>query len=118
VTTEETLNLSGVSIVISKGPSGYHKLVVDAAFTPVGTHVSQSLSGVYAPTMPDGANKALVQVFVQNARYKVDGTDPTTSVGFRLTKDDPPTIVPIAPGGSLKFIEETAGAVLQLQWGY
>jgi len=118
VATEETLNLSGVAIVISKGPSGYHKMVVDAAFTPVGSHVSQSMSGVYTPTIPEGANKALVQAFTQNIRYTLDGTTPTSSLGFRLTKDDPPTIVPVAPGGALNFIEESSGSTLQLQWGY
>jgi len=116
--TEQSLLLSGVQIITSQGPSGLYKLVVDAAFTPVGSHASQSLSGVYTPTMPEGANKALVQAFTQNARYTLDGTTPTSSLGFRLTKDDPPTIVPVAPGGTLKFIEESSGSTLQLQWGY
>lgn len=103
-------------ISLHQGPSGHYTIVVDAGFTTTGSHVSQSLSGVYSPTTPADATKVLVQAITQNVRFTMDGTTPTASTGFRITAGDPPMVVPVS--GSLKFIEEVAGAVLQIQWGY
>jgi hypothetical protein len=111
-------NLGGSFVRVKQGPSGSYILMVQESFEPTGSHVSQSLSGVYAPTIPDDATKCLVQAITQNARFTMDGTAPTSSVGFRITAGDPPMVVPASDTVSLKFIEETAGAVLQLQWGY
>lgn len=103
-------------ISLNQGPSGHYTLVVDSGFSPTGSHVSQSVSGVYSPTTPGDATKVLVQAITQNIRFTLDGTTPTSSVGFRITAGDPPMVIPVS--GSVKFIEEIAGAVLQLQWGY
>jgi hypothetical protein len=103
-------------ISLHQGPSGHYTIVVDHGFTPSGSHVSQALSGEYAPLTPEDATKALVQALVQNARFTLDGSSPTASTGFRITAGDPPMAIPVT--GSIKFIQELAGAVLELQWGY
>lgn len=38
-------------------------------------------SGVKTLTVPTGANKAIVQAEVANVRLRLDGTDPTASIG-------------------------------------
>jgi len=115
---DETVNLGGSFLRIKQGPSGSYILMVQESFEPTGAHVSQSLSGVYSPTTPDDATKCLVQAITQNARFTMDGTAPTSSIGFRITAGDPPMVIPASGSIGLKFIQETAGSVLQLQWGY
>lgn len=111
-----TANLGGSFIRVKQGPSGSYILMVQESFEPVDAHVSQALSGVYSPTIPDDATKCLVQAITQNVRFTLDGTNPTSSAGFRITAGDPPMVMPVTD--NVKFIEETSGAVLQLQWGY
>ena len=86
---------------------------------PVGSHISVTdISSVYTPDCPVKATMALVQAFGQNVRYTLDGTVPTTSMGFRLTAGDAPSILPFTDLTTLKFLEEAGGATLELQWGF
>lgn len=91
----------------------------DLPFTPIGAHTSQNnLSTARTLTPPNPtATKLLVQCITQNVRYTLDGTTPTSTLGFRLVAGDSPYIIPVAVGNTVKFIEETATAVLQTQWG-
>ena len=62
-----------------------------------------------------------VKVMLQNTstldiRYRTDGGDPTTSVGFLLRKDDGPRVIPINLGDTLVVIG-AEGAILETQWG-
>lgn len=87
-------------------------------FEPVGAHSSgQSIATVWTPTRPAKATKILVQVLDQHARYTLDGTDPTTTSGFQLTRGNDPYIIPIHPNATFKIIEESATCDLELQWG-
>jgi hypothetical protein len=115
---DESANLGGMFVRVKQGPSGSYILMVQESFEPTGAHVSQSLSGAYAPSTPADATKCLVQAITQNARFTMDGSTPSSSTGFRITAGDPPMVIPASDSVVLKFIEETTGAVLQLQWGY
>lgn len=101
----------------------FYSQPVDSAlpFTPQGIHVSRSdLSSAKTLTPPNGiATKLLIQCLTQNVRYTLDGTTPTSSIGFRLVAGDSPYIIPLAyaSGTTVKVIEETATANLQYQFG-
>ena len=83
---------------------------------PRGDHVStNSLSSALTVTKPASARSILVQAITQNVRYTLDATTPTASVGFQIKAGDPPVLIPVH-NSSIKFIEETATAVLQYQW--
>lgn len=83
---------------------------------PIGSHtVNNSLSSAATLTKPAGARSLLAQALTQNIRFTLDGTTPTASTGFQLKAGDPPVLIPVV-GSTIKFIEETATAVLQYQW--
>ena len=83
---------------------------------PIGAHASSSsLATALELTKPYGARSILVQALTQNVRYTLDGTAPTATVGFQLKAGDPPLLIPLH-NSNIKFIEETATAVLQYQW--
>ncbi len=91
-----------------------------APFNPYGNHVSVILSATVsysAQARPKGASLILVQAITQNIRFRLDGVAPTTTVGFQIVKSDPAIIIPIGSNSRPMFIAETAGAVLQYQWG-
>lgn len=90
-----------------------------AAYHTRGPHVSVTdLSSVVILTndSDEGASGLLVQALTQNIRYTLSNTTPTASVGFQLKAGDPPVRIDLEEGMSIRFIEETSGAVLQRQW--
>ena len=111
-------NTYSLQDVINAALSG-NGLPTDLPFTPIGSHTSQNnLSTARTLTPPNPlATKLLVQCITQNVRYTLDGSTPTATTGFRLVAGDSPYIIPVAEGNTVKFIEETATAVLQSQWG-
>lgn len=88
-----------------------------AFFTPVGAHTQNSSlsSAVEIPT-PAGANAIIVQALTQNIRFTLDNTNPTASKGFQLRAGDPAVRLPLPGNAHLRFMEETATAVLQYQF--
>lgn len=85
---------------------------------PIGPHYSNSsLSSAVALSKISNSRYLIVQALTQNVRFTLDGTTPTASLGFRLTAGDPPTIIDMERIGQIKFIEETASASIQYQWG-
>jgi len=88
-------------------------------FYPLGDHISETLgASVYEPTVPsDNAVLALVQAVTENIRYTLDGTDPEAAVGFVITAGRDPILLPLSSNTTLKFIRETDGSILQLQFG-
>lgn len=83
-----------------------------------GGHQSYALgAAVFQPNQPIGANLLLVQALTQNARYTLDGTTPTASVGFQLKAGDPPRYIEMAEGVKVIFFREAAGAVLEFNFG-
>src|SRR6185369_7710431 len=89
-------------------------------FEGVGNHTSNgSLSGVVTLTIPAGANAVRIQALTQNVRVRMDGSDPTSSVGYRITAgNDPVTIEGLQVGATVKVIEETSGGNIQYQYGH
>jgi hypothetical protein len=88
------------------------------ALAPVGDHVSDDdIDAAVTLTLPATATALLIQATGQNVRYTLDGTVPTASSGFRLRSDDPPVIIDIGVGMTIKVIEEAATATIEYQWG-
>jgi hypothetical protein len=86
------------------------------SYAVVGAHSSGvDISSKVTLTKPAGATAIILQTITQNARYTLDGTDPTTTVGFRLTAGNEPLVVPV-PGSAIEIIQEAATASLQYQW--
>lgn len=87
-----------------------------APYAPIGSHTTNSsLSGVVFIAVPANASGLLVQALTQNIRFTLDGTPPSTTVGFQLKAGDPPTLIPAPAGATIKFREESASATLQYQ---
>ena len=89
-----------------------------AVYHPSGAHTSVSLFGVTTLTNnSDEFRRGVpVQALTQNIRYTLSNTTPTSSLGFQLKAGDPPVRIDLDAGMSIRFIEETSGAVLQYQW--
>lgn len=84
---------------------------------PVGAHVSApDISSATTLTAPDGATKLLAQALTQNVRFTLDGSAPTASRGFLLAAGDPPVVIPLGSGTTIKVIQESATADLEYQW--
>lgn len=80
-------------------------------YLPIGSQVAvTSLSGVQVFTIPHYCAGILIQAFTQNVRLTMDGTTPTSTVGFQLKAGDPAVFIPAPPNTVLRFIEETASA--------
>jgi len=73
-----------------------------------------SLSGVVALTVPQGATYAVITPEVAAVRWRDDGTDPTSSVGFPLQPDA--VLRTDGPLPALRFIQASAGAVLNVMY--
>ena len=94
------------------------RLVRVFQFNPIGAHNDGlNIVAVVELAAPQGANKIMFQALDQNVRFTLDGTDPTTTLGFQLQSDDPPVILTIESRATVKVIEEAATADLQYQWG-
>lgn len=71
-----------------------------------------------APTIPIGTGWLMVQAESQNVRYRMDGDNPTASVGNIIYAGDPPAWFPVSQTTQalLKFIEEAASAKLNIHY--
>ena len=88
-------------------------------FHIVGAHSDgANIAAAVTLTPPSGASKLLIQALGQNVRYTLDGTAPTTSLGFQLMAGDPPRIIPVGNDMVIKVIQEAPTADLEMQWGY
>lgn len=99
--------------------SGAGQPVSLVPISPIGNHQSVLVNVLtpIAPT-PDGQSRYLLcQATVQDIRYTIgEYSSPTATTGFHLTADDPAVLIPIAENTVLRFISETAGAILEYQW--
>ena len=86
------------------------KFVADAAIEPAGYRqlTPSTAQGVSIPN----ARVALIQALTQNIRLRDDGTDPTSSVGFRLHAGQ--SIWYIGDLVQLRMIEEAASAEVNI----
>lgn len=79
--------------------------------------ITLSASSALTLSLPTGASAIMVQALTQNVRYTLDNFTPTPSKGFQMKAGDPPKLIEITRGMVLKFIAETAGAVLEYEYG-
>lgn len=106
--TGNTKNGIGVTVLGANGVSTTPSVLV-------GYQQITSLSTATALTVPTGATMALIQVSTQNVRYRGDGTNPTATVGQPLLVGA--GLFYYATGlASLKFIEQTASASLDITY--
>ena len=97
------------------------KLIDDDAreeLAPIGSFTKVALPGTaFSPlNKPSSARYICVQALTQNIRYTVDGTVPTTAIGFVIAKDAAPIFIPLRTGTIPQFFPESAGAILSYQW--
>lgn len=92
-----------------------------APFNPVGSHANRNdlaaAQTIARPVVASAPTQLLVQAIDQNIRYTLDGALPTATFGFRLTAGNDPIAIPVGPKSTLRFVEETATAVLEYVWG-
>lgn len=88
--------------------------IPSALVFPLGYQQITSLSSSTALTLPTGASMAVVIAESQTVRWRDDGTNPTASVGMPLTVNSP--MVYTGPLASLKFIQTTASATLNIAY--
>lgn len=89
--------------------------VVDGTLEPLGYQQVTVLNSAAALTVPTNARVALIQAEAQAVRWRDDGTNPTASVGMRMTTTDP-GLWYIGDLAAVRFIEETAGAKLNVSY--
>ena len=84
------------------------------SFTPKGFQQITSLSSATGLAVPTGAQYARIQCTAQAVRWRDDGTDPTATIGMHR----PVNLDFIYDGdlSAIKFIEETASAVLNVTY--
>jgi len=84
------------------------------ALETVGRETVTGLSAIKTLTVPAGTSHAWVQALTQNVRMTLEGTDPTSSLGIRLTAGDPPIEITGEEARNAEFIEEAASATLEV----
>ena len=88
------------------------------AINPVRDHAQVVLSGVEILTAPVEARLLIVQATTENIRFTIHRLSaPSATSGFVLTAGNDPLIIP-TEGEDFQFkaIEETAGAILEIQF--
>jgi len=91
----------------------------ELTFRPLGAHSSGlAIATAQLLARPEaGVTQLMIQALTQNVRLTLDGTTPTTALGFQIKAGDPPVIFPLAVGGQERVIQEAATASLQYQYG-
>lgn len=90
---------------------------IDTPARPVGAHGRDTSIDTATPIpIPDGARYVMLAAYAQNLRYTLDGTTPTTAIGFLVVKDAPPVTIYVETGVTLQVISATAGAEVQYQF--
>ncbi len=89
-------------------------LVNGDGMTPKGYEQITSLGSATALTVPGGATRAVVVVEGHAVRWRDDGTNPTSSIGMLLGIGEELNYT--ANLAAIKFIEQTAGAILDISY--
>lgn len=79
---------------------------------PLGYQQITDLSAAVGLSIPPGTALALVTNSTAPVRFRDDGTDPTSSVGYPMAIGEERIIA--GPTDALKFIQQSAGAVLDV----
>lgn len=93
----------------------YYDLAI--SMRPIGNHtrVADVSSVVTIENSNAKTLKLWIQVEDQPVRYRVDGSDPTSTVGFLLAASEW-IVLTVPSDNSVKLLETTSAAVLQYQW--
>jgi hypothetical protein len=86
----------------------------DGRVIPFGYQQINDLSTPQSLRVPSGAQYALIQAANQAVRWLDTGSDPTDSIGMRLSSGRDMWYT--GDLGALRFIEETAGAELNVAY--
>lgn len=73
-----------------------------------------NLAAATALTIPQGCSYAIITAQTQAVRWRDDGTDPTSSVGYPL--DTGVELFYDAQLGRLKFIEQASGGAINVAY--
>lgn len=87
------------------------------SYSIVGAHTQDTtISSATVIALPAGANGLLIQATGQAIRYTLDGTTPTSSLGFVLATSFAPVLITF-PGDDtvLTVIESAASAAIEYQ---
>jgi hypothetical protein len=90
--------------------------VIEIDRIPNGFQQITTLSSATSLTVPANSRAAIVQCTAQNVRWRDDGTNPTTTIGMQLKAGSEYTFLYIGGLSAIKFIEETASAVLNISY--
>jgi hypothetical protein len=113
-----TLDSNEINLKVIDNGDDTYSIAIGNTFNPVGAHTTNtSLSAHVHLTPPTGANKLLIQALTKDVRYTLDGTTPTSSVGFYLKAGEPPTLIDIGEDTDIAIIENEASASVNYQWG-
>ena len=115
ITDKEGELINGLSVIPETQdgkPSEFSMIVI-------GSHItvsSATLASKQTYTKPAGATALLAQnTGTKNIRWTLDGTDPTSAIGFVLPYSQMPVLIP-CPGSAIERIREADGATLDAQW--
>lgn len=91
-------------------------------FAIVGSHTSIAAGTVQTLTAPNNANRLMLQcdlgtVGTDGIRFTLDGVDPTSTTGFRIDPGQPPIIIDVNRGITIKVLAFGTSS-LEYQWGY
>lgn len=86
------------------------------AITRTHETITDLSSAVALPNIPSGCDVAVLQADTQNVRYRLDGTNPTSSVGLRIIKDSYVETRIVGKLADVRVIEETSGAQLNIMY--
>jgi hypothetical protein len=89
---------------------------VSAALVKLGYQQITSLSPAAALTVPTGATFCIVTAESQAVRWRDDGTNPTASVGMPIASGGSYTFNGAVNLAALRFIEQTASAILNVSY--
>lgn len=92
-------------------------VTINTSIAAVGSHTrNASLSSAVSLAVPATANVLQIQAETQNVRYTLDGTTPTSTVGFLLYAGMEQYMIAVPVNGTVKIIEVTSGGVVNYQF--
>lgn len=92
------------------------KAVKPGHLAPLGyTQIADLSDAVGLGTLPTGATVAVIKAEAQAVRWRDDGINPTATVGIPMAVADAPYTY-VGTLSAIKFIEATAGAILNISF--
>lgn len=83
----------------------------------VGSHsTDNSLDTVNTYNVPARATHIVIGATSQNVRITLDGTAPSTTIGFLIKAGEEPVMLPVENQGAVKAIEVASAATVNYQF--